>query len=66
MGVTEADAIRPFSFEAPEADLADLCNRINATKWPEREQVTDDSQGVQLDMIQKLARYWVDQLKIAI
>src|SRR5690348_10169612 len=52
------DEIRPFSFHAPEAALADLRKRINATKWPEREQVTDDSQGVQLDTIQKLARYW--------
>ena len=58
MGVTEADAIRPFSFEAPESDLADLRKRIQATKWPEREQVADDSQGVKLDTIQKLARYW--------
>src|ERR1700674_3552635 len=61
MGTTKADAIRPFSFKAPEADLADLGKRINATKWPEREQVTDDSQGVQLDTIQKLARYWATE-----
>jgi pimeloyl-ACP methyl ester carboxylesterase len=61
MGATKADAIRPFSFKAPEADLADLRKRINATKWPEREQVTDDSQGVQLDTIQKLARYWATE-----
>jgi pimeloyl-ACP methyl ester carboxylesterase len=52
------DEIRPFSFHAPEAELVDLRKRINATKWPEREQVSDDSQGVQLDTIQKLARYW--------
>jgi len=61
MGVTEADAIRPFSFEAPESDLADLRKRIKATKWPEREQVADDSQGVKLDTIQKLARYWATE-----
>jgi len=53
--------IRPFSFYAPEAELADLRKRIDATKWPEREQVTDDSQGVQLDTIQKLARYWATE-----
>jgi pimeloyl-ACP methyl ester carboxylesterase len=58
MVMTKADAIRPFSFKAPEADLADLRKRIKATKWAEREQVADDSQGVQLDTIQKLARYW--------
>ena len=45
MGVTEADAIRPFSFEAPESDLADLRKRIKATKWPEREQVADELTG---------------------
>ena len=39
-------AIRPFHFEAPQAELIDLRNRITATKWPEREQVTDASQGV--------------------
>jgi pimeloyl-ACP methyl ester carboxylesterase len=55
------DQVRPFSFHAPEAELADLRKRINATKWPEREQVTDDSQGVQLDTIQKLARYWATE-----
>ncbi len=53
-------AIRPFHFEAPQADLLDLRNRIKATKWPEREQVTDASQGVQLATMQKLAQYWVN------
>ena len=55
------DEVRPFSFHAPEAELTDLRKRIDATKWPEREQVTDDSQGVQLDTIQKLARYWATE-----
>jgi pimeloyl-ACP methyl ester carboxylesterase len=55
------DEIRPFSFHAREAELADLRKRVNATKWPEREQVTDDSQGVQLDTTQKLARYWATE-----
>jgi pimeloyl-ACP methyl ester carboxylesterase len=54
----EDNAIRPFSFHAPEAKLADLRRRINATIWPEREQVTDASQGVQLATAQALARYW--------
>ena len=53
-------AIRPFLFEASQADLVDLRNRIKATKWPEREQVTDASQGVQLATMQKLAQYWVN------
>jgi hypothetical protein len=51
-------AIRPFHFEAPEAALADLLQRIKATRWPDREQVTDTSQGVQLATMQNLAKYW--------
>jgi pimeloyl-ACP methyl ester carboxylesterase len=50
--------IRPFHVNFPEARLADLRKRINATVWPEKEPVPDASQGVQLAMIQKLARYW--------
>ena len=50
--------IRPFHVKVPEAELTELRRRINATKWPERETVTDDSQGVQLATMQKLARYW--------
>ena len=55
------DAIRPFSFHASEAKLADLRRRINATIWPDREQVTDTSQGVQLATTQALARYWATE-----
>jgi pimeloyl-ACP methyl ester carboxylesterase len=51
-------AIRPFRFEAPEAELIELRRRIKATRWPERETVPDASQGVQLATIQALARYW--------
>ena len=54
----EATAIRPFTFEVPEADLEDLRARIAATRWPEKETVDDPSQGVQLATIQALARYW--------
>ncbi len=50
--------IRPFHVNVPEAELTELRRRINASKWPERETVTDASQGVQLRTIQKLARYW--------
>ena len=42
----------------PQSDLADLRRRIEATRWPERETVTDDSQGVRLALMQELARYW--------
>jgi pimeloyl-ACP methyl ester carboxylesterase len=52
-------AIRPFHVNnVPESELTELRRRINATRWPERETVTDASQGVQLATIQKLARYW--------
>jgi hypothetical protein len=44
----DKNAIRPFHVNVPEADLTELRRRINATKWPERETVTDASQGVQL------------------
>lgn len=55
---SDPNAIRPFEIDVPEAELTDLRRRIEATRWPERELVTDQSQGVQLDTIQKLARYW--------
>ena len=50
--------IRPFKFNFSDAELADLRKRINATKWPQPELVNDQSQGVQLATMQKLARYW--------
>src|ERR1700712_4072249 len=53
-----ADAIRPFHVHFPDEALADLKRRIAATRWPERETVADQSQGVQLATVQKLARYW--------
>ncbi|HEY0763747.1 MAG TPA: epoxide hydrolase [Pyrinomonadaceae bacterium] len=54
----EDTSIRPFQFEAPEEQLVDLRRRIAATRWPEQETVSDQSQGVQLATMQKLARYW--------
>ncbi len=54
----QGDAIRPFRFNAPEEQLDDLRRRIAATRWPDRETVKNDTQGVQLATIQKLARYW--------
>ncbi len=54
----DATAIRPFMIETPEADLEELRARITATRWPEKETVPDDSQGVPLATMQKLARYW--------
>src|SRR3981081_1063525 len=54
----DKDAIRPFQANFPETELTELRRRINATKWPERETVTDATQGVQLATMQNLARYW--------
>jgi pimeloyl-ACP methyl ester carboxylesterase len=56
-----ATALRPFTFEFPEAELDALRARIKATRWPEREAVADDTQGVQLATIQQLARYWATE-----
>jgi len=53
--------IRPFHIEFPEADIADLRQRILATRWPEKETVSDFSQGVPLATMQKLARYWTTE-----
>ena len=52
------DAIRPYHIHFKESELADLRKRVLATKWPTKEIVTDQSQGVQLATIQKLAHYW--------
>jgi pimeloyl-ACP methyl ester carboxylesterase len=57
----DKNAIRPFHVNVPEADLAGLRRRIKATKWPDRETVTDATQGVQLATIQALARYWATE-----
>jgi pimeloyl-ACP methyl ester carboxylesterase len=51
-------AIHPFQVTVPEAELAQLRTRINSTRWPDRETVTDESQGVPLATMQELARYW--------
>src|SRR5918999_912175 len=53
--------IRPFTIETPEAELEDLRARIVATRFPERETVEDDSQGVPLALMQDLARYWATE-----
>ena len=56
--VGEEVAVRDFHIDVPEEALVDLRQRIAATRWPERETVADQSQGVQLATIRKLARYW--------
>ena len=56
--VGDDSAIRPFQVGFPQSDLTELRSRVDATRWPERETVTDDSQGVPLALMQELARYW--------
>jgi pimeloyl-ACP methyl ester carboxylesterase len=58
---TETEAIRPFRFTASDEELAELRRRILATRLPEKETVDDQSQGVQLATIQRLARYWATE-----
>lgn len=53
-----SDAIHPFRVNVPDEDLLDLRRRLAATRWPDREIVTDQSQGVQLRTVQELVRYW--------
>ena len=55
---TGSATIRPFKYKASQEALDDLRRRVVATRWPEREQVRDTSQGVQLATMQKLARHW--------
>jgi hypothetical protein len=53
----DAAAVRPFEAEFPEVQLVDLRRRVAATRWSERETVSNDSQGVLLALMQELARY---------
>jgi pimeloyl-ACP methyl ester carboxylesterase len=57
-GAAPDTSVRPFRISVPDDALVDLRRRIAATRWPDRELVNDQSQGVQLATIQKLARYW--------
>jgi pimeloyl-ACP methyl ester carboxylesterase len=55
---TTEDAIRPFRIRIPDSTLHELRERVLATRWPDRETVTDQSQGVQLAKIRALVDYW--------
>jgi pimeloyl-ACP methyl ester carboxylesterase len=55
---TAGATIRPFTIDVPEAELEALRARLAGTRWPEKETVTDQSQGVQLATMQELVRYW--------
>src|SRR5215218_8388457 len=50
--------IKPFTYHASDEALADLKRRIAATRWPSKELVPDATQGVQLQTMQALAKYW--------
>jgi pimeloyl-ACP methyl ester carboxylesterase len=58
MSTTDDNAIRPFQFKASEDALVDLRRRIAATRWPDKETIADQTQGVELATMQELARYW--------
>ncbi|TPG80135.1 epoxide hydrolase family protein [Pseudomonas mandelii] len=55
---TDAKAIQPFHVNIADKELTDLRNRIAATRWPDKETVSDRSQGAQLEQLQALVRYW--------
>ena len=59
MSVMTEASIQSFTVDIPEEALDDLRRRIKATRWPTKELVGDRSQGVQLDAMQALARYWL-------
>jgi hypothetical protein len=58
LAAAEDSAIRPFRIEVPEEAIVDLRGRIAATRWPDKETVTDQTQGVQLAKLQPLVGYW--------
>jgi pimeloyl-ACP methyl ester carboxylesterase len=58
MAAAAADAIRPFRVDVPDEQLVDLRQRIAATRWPDKETVSDRSQGNQLGKLQEIIRYW--------
>ena len=56
--MAKQNEIRPFKVNISEEDVTDLRNRIEKTRWPDKEIVADDSQGVQLATMKELAQYW--------
>src|SRR5258706_9785387 len=61
VAVTRATSIRPFSYRATDEELNDLRRRVASTRFPDKEPVSDFSQGVKLATVQKLARYWATE-----
>lgn len=58
LAATEDSSIKPFHIHVPEAAIVDLRRRLAAIRWPDRETVSDQSQGVQLAKLQPLVQYW--------
>jgi pimeloyl-ACP methyl ester carboxylesterase len=58
VGTSKAGTIRPFRVNVPDEELVELRRRLAATRWPDRETVSDQSQGIQLAKLQELVRYW--------
>jgi pimeloyl-ACP methyl ester carboxylesterase len=58
---TMSDDVTPFRIDVPDSELRDLRERLRRTRWPERETVADWSQGVPLDYVRELCRYWADE-----
>src|SRR5262245_60527895 len=53
-----ADAIRPYRVHVSKEAIADLRRRIATTRWPDKETVSDNSQGAQLENLKELVKYW--------
>ena len=60
-GDDNSGSIRPFRVSISDDEVFELKRRIAATRWPERETVSDESQGVRLETIRELARYWAEE-----
>lgn len=56
--VKDSEAIRPFHISVPQSEINELRQRIKATRWPDKETVADQSQGVKLEKIKNLVNYW--------
>ncbi len=57
-GAKDPNAIHPFHINVPEEQLIDLRQRLAATRWPDKETVNDESQGIRLAEMQALVHYW--------
>ncbi|MCP2029611.1 pimeloyl-ACP methyl ester carboxylesterase [Flavobacterium sp. HSC-32F16] len=55
---TDCNLIRPYHISVSQEAITELRNRVNATRWPDKETVADQSQGVKLEQIQNLVKYW--------